>query len=441
VELDMARIKWPTEENHSASEVETSGVALTDGSILELVGNGVETKPPRLLRWDGKALAISERFEHNGRTYIPAKLDSSVLGALRLPTRVTPIASTRELFTAVCQLLARFNDLTERAIKQITYFIFADWLSDRVWVAPFLSIVAPSTAPSGTLMRLLSVLCRRSLSLGEVSPAGFRKLPMWLKPTLLLDVPEPNRPLQRLLRASNTRGKYVSSDGRPLDLYCPKVVCSQEPLCEPSILGLALEVALPPTRRRLAVLDSETTEQIADEFQGKLLMYRLTNFHNVSLPMTDLTELAAPTQDLARTLMACTIGDAELQSGVVPLLHEQDQEIEANRISGVPAVILEALLFACHDGDRPTVQVAELAEITNTILAKRQCALVISAETVGWKLKSLGFRTEPISSLGKGLRLLDDIRARIHKLAHDYGVWSVRGGPMGLCPHCAPLAD
>ena len=416
---------------------ETAGEVLDDGSILELVGDGVKTKQLRLLHWNGKTLDVSERIIHYGESYSPARLDASLLKALRLPTRIMPFGSTRELFTAACNLLARFSDLPERVIQQIVYFLFADWLADRVWRAPFLSIVAPPTAPSGTLMRVLSLLCRRPLSLGDLGPAGFRKLPMWLMPTLLLDIPEPSRPLQRLLRASGARGMSVASEGRPVDLYCPKVVCSQEPLQDPSLLGLAIEVALPPTRRKLPVLDWETSEKVADEFQSKLLMYRLTNFRKVSAPPTDLSELASPTQDLARTLMACIVGDTELQSGVVSLLHEQDKEIEANRVAAVPSVVLEALLFACHDGDRPTVQVFELAEITNTILAKRNCALVVSPETVGWQLKSLGFRTEPISSLGKGLRLMDDIRARIHKLAHDYGVWSVRGGPMRLCSHCS----
>jgi hypothetical protein len=416
---------------------QTAGEILDDGSILELVADGVKTKQPHLLQWNGKTAVVDDRLFHYGESYSPARLDASVLKALRLPTRITPFGSTRELFTAVCQLLARFNDLPERVIQQITYFLFADWLADRVWRAPLLSIVAPPTAPSGSLMRVLSLLCRRPLALGELSPGSFRKLPMWLMPTLLLDIPELNRPLQRLLRASSTRGMSVASEGLPVDLYCPKVVCSQEPLRDPSLLGLAIEVALPPTRRKLPILDWETSEKIADEFQSKLLMYRLTNLRKVCAPTTDLSELASPTQDLARTLMACIVGDTELQSGVVPLLHEQDQEIEAGRLSSVPSVIIEALLFACHEGDRPTVQVAELAEITNTILATRHCALVISAETVGWKLKSLGFRTEPISSMGKGLRLMDDMRTRIHKLAHDYGVWSVRGGPMGLCSHCA----
>jgi hypothetical protein len=434
----MARLKLSRKTNEDIMRPNdgTAGEVLADGSILELVGDPVGTKQPRLLRWDGKNAIVGERFECDGKTYVPARLDSSVLKALRLPTRVVPIASTHELFTSVCTLFARFSDLPEQFTRLIAYFLFADWLSDRVWLAPFLSILAPPTTPSGTLMRLLSLVCRRPILLGELSPGGFRKLPMWLSPTLLLDIPEPRAPLQRLLRASSRRGTYVSSEGRPVDLYCPKVVCSQEPLRDPTLLGLALEVALPPTRRKLPILDLGMSEQIADEFQAKLLMYRLTNFHNAKAPVVDLSELGAPTQDLVRTLMACTIGDTELQSGVVPLLREQDQEIEADRLSAVSSVILEALLFACHDGDRATVQVAELAEITNTIMARRQSALILSPEMVGWELKGLGFRTEPVGSAGKGLRLLEDMRARIHKLAHAYGVWSVRGGPMGLCRHC-----
>jgi hypothetical protein len=178
MEVIMARLKLSrkTDEDITRPNDETAGEVLADGSILELVGDPVGTKQPRLLRWDGKNAIVGERFECDGKTYVPARLDSSVLKALRLPTRVVPIASTRELFTSVCKLFARFNDLPEQAIRQIAYFLFADWLSDCVWLAPFLSIVAPPTAPSWTLMRLLSLVCRHPILLGELSPGGFRKL-------------------------------------------------------------------------------------------------------------------------------------------------------------------------------------------------------------------------------------------------------------------------
>ena len=412
---------------------------LPGGMMLDLVRDPA-SGGLNLLIWDGVTASIAPRFEYNGQIYVPASLDP-VIRASRLPARVDSYGSTRELFDDVCRLITRFNDLAERFVLQVAHFNFGTWLVDRVPVAPFLSIVAPATAPSGALLQLLALLCRRPLLLGELGSSGLCTLPMQFRPTLLVDAVRLSAPVQRLLRASNSQGVYVPGRGRVLDLYCAKAVCSQEPLCDPSLVGLALQIALAPTRQQLPILDWEASEKIADEFQAKGQMYRLKNYHNVCAPSIDVGGLTAPMQSVARSLAACVVGDEELQSRVVPLLQQQDREIRVERSAGLESVILEALLFCCHDGNRSAVREAELAEITNTILARRGHSLQISAETVGWKLKALGFHTELIGSGGKGLYLLDENRARIHKLARDYGVRSVQQGPMKMCPQCLQADD
>ncbi len=338
-------------------------------------------------------------------------------------------------------LLTRFIDLPEECVRKVAYFGLATWPADRVHAAPVLSITASLTSQSIVLLQLLALVCRRALWLGDVNPAALCSLPMHLRPTLLLDEVHLGASFQRLLRASSVQGRYVARNGRTLDLYSPKVICSREPLRDPWLASRALQVALAPTRQRLPLLDRETSEQIAEEFQAKLLMYRLTNYHKVCTPSIDVEELTAPTQSLARSLAACVVGDEGLQSALVSLLRQQDREIQVERSAGLESVVLEALLFCCHDGNRSTVRAAELAEITNTILTGRGQGLQLSAETVGWKLKLLGFHTEPIGSGGKGLYLLDEVRARIHGLARDYAVPSVQQGSMKMCPQCLQADD
>jgi len=262
---------------------------------------------------------------------------------------------------------------------------------------------------------------------------------MYLRPTLLLDAAELTAPVQKFLHASNSKGIHFARKGQALDLYCAKAVCSQEPLHDSSLASFALQITLPPMRRQLPVLTPEVSRKIADDFQADLLRYRLTNYHDARTPDIDVGGLTAPTQGLARSLAACIIGDEELQSAVVPLLRDQDREIQVERLSGLESVILEALFFCCHDGDRSTLRATELAEITNTMLARRGQSLQISPETVGWKLRSLRFRTEPIGSGGKGLWLLNDVRGKIHSLALEYGVQPNPQGPINGCTHCLKL--
>ena len=418
--------------------IATYGEALPNGTVLELVRDPASGEL-RLLIWDGLTASVAPRFEFNGHIYVPATLDPTVMRAVRLPERVDSYASTRELFDDVCRLVTHFTDLSEKFIAHAGYFIFGTCLVDCVAVAPFLSIVAPATAPGWALLRLLALLCRRPLVLGELSPASLCTLPMQLRPTLLVDAVSLSAPLQRLLRASNSQGLYVPRGGKPLDLFCAKAVCSQEPLDDPSLVGLALQIALAPTRRELPLLDREVSERIAGEFQSKLLMYRLANLPKVSAPAFDVGELTAPMQDLARALGACVVGDDELQLRVVSLLREQDRGLRVERSTGLRAVLLEALLFCCHEEDRSAVMSGELGEIVNTIWAGRGDSQRTTPESVGWKLRALGLQRESISGTGNGLRFTNEMRARIHELAWADDILSVRRGGKQGCRHCEEL--
>ena len=401
--------------------IPTASEVLPDGTILDLVreqGNGAVG----FLTQDGDLYRIVSRFEYEGKTYIPASADPSILSALRLPTRAASYTSTQELFSEIRKLLALYNDLPEQYLSQITYFIFGTWLVDRVPMAPFLSIVAPPTAPRGVILQLLSLLCRRSLLLTADNPAGLWTLPMHLRPTLLLDAAELGVSFQKFLRASNCQGIYFPRNGQALDLYCAKAVCSPEPLRNSSLAASALQISLAPTRRELPALSEEVSHRIAEEFQAKLLMYRTRNYTHVRTPDFDVPGLTSPTQCLALSLGACIVDDDKLQAELIPLLRQQDREFQVERSAGLESVILEALLCCSHENGRSTVRVAEVAEIANTVLARRDEILRVSPETVGRRLKSIGFRTEPIGSGGNGLRLLSQVRATIHRLAHEYGI-------------------
>lgn len=76
------------------------------------------------------------------------------------------------------------------------------------------------------------------------------------------------------------------------------------------------------------------------------------------LPDCYLFELTAPARNLARSLMACIVDDDKLQGGLLRFLHEQDQESQLERRSGLESVILEALLSCCHEKGRSAVRVA-----------------------------------------------------------------------------------
>src|SRR5712692_6947001 len=195
-------------------QTETAGEVLPDGTILELIRENTNTGELSLLAWDGATARVAGYVEHNGRTYVPAALDPTILRAMRLPSRIMPYGLTRALFDEICVLLTRFIDLPEECVRKVAYFGLATWPADRVHAAPVLSITASLTSQSIVLLQLLALVCRRALWLGDVNPAALCSLPMHLRPTLLLDEVHLGASFQRLLRASSVQGRYVARNGR-----------------------------------------------------------------------------------------------------------------------------------------------------------------------------------------------------------------------------------
>jgi len=415
----------------------TAGEVFSNGVVLDLVRDP-DTGRVGLLSRTGTETRLATQFEFAGKIYIPANVDPTVLAALRLPGNCPPVAPpTRELFDDVCRKLAEFTALPEHPLRQVAYFIFATWLADRILGAPFLWVTAPCAADGSEFLQLLALFCRRSLLLSADSTAGLWTLPMYLRPTLLLDGAELTAPMQKFLHASNSKGIHCAKRGQALDLYCAKAICSQDSLRDPALASSAVQISLPPRRAQRPTLTQEVSKAIADIFQAKLLGYRLAHLQQVATPDIDVQGLTPVTQGLARSLAACIFGDEKLQSEVVPLLRDQDRETTDERATGLESVILEALLHCCHEGDRSTLRASELAEATNTVLSRKGHKLRVSPETVGWKLRYFRLRTEPIGSGGNGLWLLDDVRRRIHNLAGEYRVpLDPQGAPQG-CPHCS----
>ena len=369
--------------------IETTGEVFSDGTALELIRLSSEADETSLLQWDGKSATIGQKFEVDGKIYRAPRLNSTSLRALRLPGRPAPYGSTRDLFDGLRKVLAEYTDLAESYVWQLAYFISAAWLADRLLVAPLLCIIAPLGVAKPQLLRLLSILCRRPLTLAEVTPAAISSL-AHLKPTFFFDEPNMSLRAGQFLYMSNNYRDFALGNGRMTNALSAKVICSQLPLGDTLLASQALEIILSPTGRRVPFLEVDDCEKIADEFQSKLLQYRLTNLGKIRTPELDVSELPVPMQDVARALGACVIDDHELQLGVVQLLRERGDDAHFDSSTELGSTILEGLLFCCHSDGRLQVLSGELADIVNTIWEQRHEGRKTTPESVGWKLRAFG---------------------------------------------------
>lgn len=400
----------------------SAGEIFADGTMIELVSGSSGLNKPDFLLWNGRKARVGHRIEHGGRTYEVAELASSLYRAMRLPSRSAPYGSARGLFAEISDLFKQHLDLPDRESSLLACFSISTWLVDRLPAAPSLTISGPDQELGIDVLRLLSCLCRHPLLLAEVTPVGFRSLPMQLSLTLLLDQQGLKPNMQRLLRASSQRGLHLAGNkGNVMNLYGPKAIfCGNEAAVD-TFGGGVIHISLAPSLVQSSDLDDEVQGEIANAFQPRLLMYRLKNVGRVLESRVDVSQFTFSTRQLARTLAMCFPEDSELANDSVQLLRPQEEEVREQRSRDVNYVIVEVLWATIHGGKHREVRVDELAKGVNALLRSRGEILVYSAAEIGWKLNKLNIPRHT-SSAGRQVLLGRDTSRGVHRLARAYNL-------------------
>jgi hypothetical protein len=368
----------------------------------------------------------------NGRVYVPAKIEASILRRLRFPPGSTPHGSTRDLFAAVADVLRTHGGLSAEYAHLASYFVFATYFADCLPIAPCLLVAAFAGAGVVQLLRVLGACCRHSLLLAGVSPAGMRELPGGLRPTLLVYQSERRTSTERLLLLSQLRDFGVLRGGGVRDLFCSKAIYVGPHNLSSPVPG-ACEIHLAPTRGQ-PVWDEHTEQEVAAELQPKLLHYRMQNYERVRSAHFDVHDFTGPTKDLARLFGRCITGDPEIQSGILDLLRPQDEVFRAQRSLQPESLVLEALLVLCHEPHTDRIHVGEVTKLANGILRGRGETVQMSTRQVGSMLKSLRVLTQR-DAKGYAFRLSTETCRKVHELARDLEVPSIQVG-VPDCEQC-----
>jgi hypothetical protein len=420
--------------NSTSGGITSAGGIFANGAMLELVSGPSKFDKPNLLLWNGTRATVGPTITYNGLTYGAIELAPSLYRATRLPSRGARYGSARKLFTAIVDLFKQCLDLPDRESSLMACFSIGTWLADRLPTAPTLAISGPSQELGMDVLRLLSCICRHPLMLAEVTPASLRALPMQLGFTLLLDQNGLKPNMQRLFRASSYPGlRLPGNRGNVVDIYGPKVILCGNKAAADSLGDGVIHISVTPSKSQF-ILDEQTQNKIAHDFQPRLLMYRLTNSAKLHTSRMDVSRLGIATRRLGRTLAMCFPEDSELVREVIELLLPQDEEIREQRSRDVNCVIVEILLGLIHEGKQREVQVAELAKLVNALLRSREEVLAYSPEEIGWALHALNIPRHTSSSGRQVLIGLDTSRS-VHRLAGAFCLLSPK--PVEGCADCS----
>lgn len=413
--------------------IQTAGELFDDGHLIELVGDAGSMW---LLLSDGDRQSVASRVTHRGRSYSPLDFDRSILQALTLPTRMAPRESTRKLFDDARELFQSY-DFPEDVALRATYFSFATWFPDCLPVAPCFVVTGPG-AEAHLLFELLGCLVRHPLPLVHISMAGLRYLPQRLNLTLLIGHPPTSERDLQMLLATTLPDSYLACGTGIVNLYGARAVYLGSTLNDDISQDALFHVHLGPSQCNVPIVGASDRRAIALRFQPRFLGYRVRNVSRVRTCDWEPPRFVSALRVLARVLAACMVDAPELQAGVGPLLQGQQEDVRAERWFDLRCIAIEALLAHCHSKCESQAYVGEITHTAVTISKSRGQTATLEPRRMGTILrKSLGFFP---TRDNKGYKIVwtYDIRRRIHKLARDFEVESVRHAVVG-CDLCAEI--
>lgn len=423
----------PDETAGEQRPIATAGEVFSDGIIIELVRDGSDPTQSALLRWDGNNATIARRVEQEGRVYFPVAVDPKIFEGLRLPSGIAPYGSTQELFTAVTSVFTVYCDLPAAYAELAAASVLSTFFADRLRLAPCVCIVGTAGSEATRLLRILGCLYRHPVLATDLDVSGLGSLVVRLRPTLVLHQAQLATPVLRLMRASQLPDFRVLRNGEPVNLFCAKAIYSEHGI-PPEWAGDVLEIPIAPARRKLPAWNAELERDFAETLQPKLLAYRLANLAKVAASNCDTPEFVGNVSELARWLGSCIVEDEKLQHRIIGHLRAHDQVARVERAWQLESLVIEALLFVCHECPDYPVTVGYVTKVVNGILANRGEITRFKPRKVGPRLAALKILTERDGN-GYGFRLFNETRVRIHELAQAFDVPSVQDG-VRRCEYC-----
>jgi hypothetical protein len=414
--------------------VPTTGKIFANGNAIEPVQDEANPEQLSLLCWNGARAISGSEMICDGQSYVPAPIDPTILKALTLPTGVASYGSPRKLLAELGSIMTAYGCFPENSITAMSRWALSTWFPE-VQPAPGLSLVGPDTSAGRQQFQLLHLLCRHGLMLTEVSVAGLLTLPMGWQLTLLIQQPELSFEIQRILSSARRGIGSIPRGGRVLEFHCGVATYTELGGVHGSGLIPSFEISVPHSCQGLPVIDNAMRQKIADDFQPKLLRYRLENFSKVVNSVFDAPTLVPSIRELAKNLGACTPDDPDLQAQVPEFLRIQNKELRSAAWLELRTVIIEAILAYLHEAKQDCIYVREIANAAEAILAGRGESRKVEPREVGPRLHSLGLITEERNSKGIRLVLTSDVSRRVHQLARDFSVPSIQNGAR-RCPLC-----
>jgi hypothetical protein len=424
---------------------------LGDGTLVETIQAPYDTNRTLLLIWKNGEARYTDKFEYAGRVLVPIPKTTEVLKRIRLPKRLMPYESVRVLFIELKEYFSQFVILSNDELAVLAAFVLCSWIVDCLYVAPYLALVGLPQSGKTTLLRALNLVCRRPLLIADTPPAAIYEAYEQLRPTLLIDEAgffSEEAALRRLLRAGCTRDVNLIRGIHAHDVYGPKAMSWIDPPVDPALNSRCFQIQMVESRHQLRDPSDTSAEMIADDFQGRLLQFRLDkfavlqdpeSFEHIDVYRPENMDIYPPrSRDMLKSFMAPLGNNSEFCED----LRRAFQRREILHKEPLPpehSAILAALYAGIHQNTfKGGFQLSDVTRSVNGILKLAREPLRLHARKIGAMLTTLGFREHHRKNTGWVVHLCRADLMRIHELVDRHGIEPlVPTEDLHDCPVCA----
>lgn len=434
-------------KNGAKAVVEIDFAELPDGSLVEMIEDPSNSAKSLLTIYKNGTVRYTEQLDDGNRVLVPLSRTDLLLRHIRLPHGAEPYGELRDLWGDVGSFFVSCLDIEPRWLVAMTAIVFSTWFPEKLPIAPYLSLVGPPGSGKTTAIRILGLLCRRSLLTSNITSAAFYEVSHRMRPTLLIDetiTAGHSRSLLHLLRSSNTPGFVSLRKDKAQMAYGIKVLSWLELPNDAALNSRSIIIPMHRTARTdLKSPNDPKVLSFAEKVRMRLLQFRFENYNGLCLPKVPAElKLSARTLDLYRALALPFAEDPDFREGLAHVVAAQRQ-FQPRLLSPAQASALRSLWNFIHE--RPTAGGIWLRDLT--ILMNRDLESLaepsgISERKAGEVLTSLALTNRTRTNSGYALRLDRSVRVLIHREVRDYEVDGLTTEPdhKGTCDICVELS-
>jgi hypothetical protein len=407
--------------------VETDFAELNDGTLVDLVQDSENPRCTLLAVWKDGDLRYLDQLKHENRILVPLQRKNEMFSRLRLPTEAKRYESVLTLVSRVEDLIFRCISVNGMYVPVLADFVLSTWLVDRFEVAPYLSVVGLPQSGKTTLLKVLSLLCRRSLLISDITSASFYRACAQFMPTMLIDEAgsfRNNSALRHMLRAGSTRDIDSVQANRTLHAYGAKVLSWLEPPDDTALNSRCILIPMHESMRTSLKRPSDVeVEREAAVLQAQLLRFRFENYRRVEPGPIYVDEILRPrSRDLIRALAATHMSNVK-RSRLLLEFFKSGQAVPLEPLSPEQNAVLRALYSMIHPRkEYVSVQTGDLTKMVNYFLQRAGEGLRLQPRKVGAVLSSLGFSNRTRTKSGWIVSVDREDAEKLHELAEHYGI-------------------